>query len=145
MIERLESINYTDKWQTLQTYRSVTQQKATVATGNIQTNNASPEGNVQRETAVMRKNETQNADALEDVKKSQIGVKECNTCSKRQTSSTESSQPKGLAVLYQQSTTLAEFCPECGRLIAGTGQAHVDASSSGAEGTSTKPTVDLSV
>ncbi|MCE1248709.1 MAG: hypothetical protein LWY06_18875 [Firmicutes bacterium] len=144
MIERLESINSGERWQTLQTYRSATQYKTAVATGSIQTNEASPDGNVQRETAVMRKDETTGSKSVEDVKKSQIGPKECKTCSRRQ-SSEEVQQPKGLEMLYQQSVSFGEFCPECGRLIAGSGQLHVDTGSAGSDGSSTKPTVDLSV
>jgi hypothetical protein len=148
MIERLESINSGERWQVLQNYRTANQVKVAVQTGSVQTNNASNEGNVRRETAVMRKDEAKDP-ALEKVKNTQIATKECKTCSKRQKTE-ETPQPKGLGVLYQQGGgNIAEFCPECGRLICACG----GGSSSVSSGTSTttsgsssaQKSVDLSV
>ncbi|MCE1248708.1 MAG: hypothetical protein LWY06_18870 [Firmicutes bacterium] len=84
MFEAIESIKNNERWQALQNYRSMNQMKAASnSPTSVQTNNASPEGNVQRDTAVMRKDQNQKAE-FDKTPPPKIGIKECQTCKNRQ-------------------------------------------------------------
>ena len=83
MFEAIENIKNNERWSALQNYRSMNQMKAAANSGNsAQTNNASPEGNVRRDTAVMRKDENQKAE-FDKTPPPKVMDGECKTCQNR--------------------------------------------------------------